>query len=197
MPLAGRLADRFGARNLLVAGPATTGLSMLLLANIGLSGGPVDYWTTFFPLVLLFGLGMGLTVAPLTTAVMGAVPAHLAGAALGINNSVSRLAGVMMVAILGSAFLFVFSASLTDRAAAIDLITEVRQQVLDQAPRLGEAEVPADVPAAAAGEVERAYRLAFIDSFDLLLRISAGMAWAAALVALVTVEKQRPAAATG
>lgn len=194
-PVAGRIVDRFGARALLVAGPALTGLAMLLMGNQGLSRGAGDYWTTFFPLVLMFGLGMGLTVAPLTTAVMGAVPTHQAGTASGINNAIARLAGLMAVAAVGSLFLYVYSGSLEDRVGRIGLTPDAREQVLAQSGDLGRARVPAGLDADLAAAVDEAFRLAFIDSFSLLMYVSAAMAWMAALAALLLVDGGRAGSA--
>ncbi len=109
---AGNLADKHGPRFLLIGGPAIAGAGFLILSFIGHTNGPKDYWTTFFPGMLVLGLGMSLTVAPLTATVMGAVNQQYSGTASGVNNAVSRIAGVFAIAIFGAlAFLF-FSAAL-------------------------------------------------------------------------------------
>ncbi|WP_262270306.1 MFS transporter [Microvirga yunnanensis] len=96
--LGGVMADRFGTRMLLTAGPLITALSFALLAPAVLHGG---YWIAIVPVMALMGLGMGITVAPLSTTVMNAVPDARIGVASGINNAVSRVAGLIAVAALG------------------------------------------------------------------------------------------------
>jgi EmrB/QacA subfamily drug resistance transporter len=97
-PLAGRLATRLGARALLTAGPVLVGVGFALLAWRAGDGG---YWTGVFPGLAVLALGMGVAVAPLTDAVLGAVPDEYEGAASGINNATARVAGLLAVALVG------------------------------------------------------------------------------------------------
>src|SRR6202000_1634888 len=80
---AGSIADKHGPRLLLIIGPAMAGAGLLIFSFVKQTSGPADYWTTFFPGILVFGLGMSFTVAPLTAAVMGSVSDHLSGTASG------------------------------------------------------------------------------------------------------------------
>ncbi|WMT85191.1 MFS transporter [Pelagibacterium sp. 26DY04] len=98
---AGSLAKSIGTRTMLIAGPATTGAGYLVLASLVNSGG---YWIAFFPGLFIVGLGMTITVAPLTTAVFDAAPSDASGTASGINNAASRVGGLIAVAALGFAF---------------------------------------------------------------------------------------------
>ena len=118
---AGRWADQHGPRRLLTAGPLVVAGGFGGLAQVGLTAGPASYWTTFLPGLVLFGLGLGLTVVPLTTAVMTAVDDQFAGTASGINNAVSRTAGVLALAILGAWALTHFAGQLGERTAALPL----------------------------------------------------------------------------
>jgi MFS family permease len=113
---AGRLVDRYGARGPLIVGPLIAGLGLGLLALPG-TGGP--YWTTFFPAMTILGLGMAITVAPLTTTVMAAAGPERAGLASGINNAVSRTASLLAVAVFGLVAYQRFSQSLDRRLNAM------------------------------------------------------------------------------
>ncbi|THD80687.1 MAG: DHA2 family efflux MFS transporter permease subunit [Phenylobacterium sp.] len=97
-PVSGRLAERIGARVMLLVG------GLLVAAGFGLLGwraADAVYWTGVFPGLTLVALGMGTAVAPLTNAVLGAVPPAREGAASGINNAVARVAGLLAVALAG------------------------------------------------------------------------------------------------
>ncbi|WP_152568694.1 MFS transporter [Microvirga sp. BSC39] len=96
--LGGVLADRFGTRMLLTLGPLITALSFALLAPAVFHG---SYWLAVVPVMAMMGLGMGITVAPLSTTVMNAAPDDRIGVASGINNAISRVAGLIAVAGLG------------------------------------------------------------------------------------------------
>ena len=87
---AGGLIDRFGAKLPLIVGPVIAGMGFALFALPGTEAG--NYWTTFFPAIMVMSVGMTISVSPLTTAVMGAVEESRAGIASGINNAVSRTA---------------------------------------------------------------------------------------------------------
>ncbi|BCP54584.1 MFS transporter [Kaistia sp. 32K] len=101
----GGLADKAGVRPCLTVGPILTGIGFLLLAPAVAQGG---FWIAVVPTMLVMGLGMGITVAPLSTAVMNAAPDERRGAASGINNAVARVAGLLAVASLGAAVSFGF-----------------------------------------------------------------------------------------
>ena len=97
----GGLVEQLGARLPLVLGPAVTGVGFVLLA---VSGHITNYWTGFLPGLIIVGIGMTLSVAPLTTTVFDSVPAAKSGVASGINNAAARVGSLLAVAALGLAF---------------------------------------------------------------------------------------------
>lgn len=94
----GALAGKFGPRIFMTAGPIVAGLGILTMLRVTV---PVDYWTELLPGIVLFGLGLSLTVAPLTSAILGSIAASQAGIGSAVNNAVSRIAGLLSVAIVG------------------------------------------------------------------------------------------------
>ncbi len=92
---------------------------------------------------------MGITVAPLTTAVMGAAPQESSGTASGINNAVARTAGVLGVAIVGALAIGVFTTTLDARAAALDIPAQAKVELQAQAAQFGAAQPPAGLSAGA------------------------------------------------
>jgi EmrB/QacA subfamily drug resistance transporter len=187
----GRLVDRYGGRRPLIAGPLVAAAGFALLSRAG-----ADYWTTLFPGVLVLGLGLALTVAPLTTVVMGAVPPTHAGLASGINNAVARTAGLLAIAAFGIALVSRFDRSLDERLGALDLPAEARVTLDRERDRLAAAEIPADLEPADRVALRQAIRVSFLEGFRLVTHLCAALACAAAAAAWLLVEDRPPMAAT-
>ena len=97
-PRTGRLSMRFGPRLFMALGPILAGLSVLVYTRLPQD---LDYWVDIFPALLVFSVGLSLTVAPLTTTVLADAGPGDAGVASGVNNAVARVAGLLAIAVLG------------------------------------------------------------------------------------------------
>jgi EmrB/QacA subfamily drug resistance transporter len=181
----GGLVDRYGPRPPLVVGPVVAALGFALLARPGVGG---SYWTTFFPAVVVLGLGMAITVAPLTATVMGAVEVRHAGLASGINNAVSRVAGLLAVAVCGIVLVAGFHAGRERRLARLDLPAPARAELDREEARLAAAPLPANLPQDLRQGVRRALADSFVDGFRRATLLNAGLALLSAVAAAVLIE---------
>lgn len=177
---AGRLVDRYGAKGPLIVGPLIAALGFGLLALTGTGG---SYWTTFFPSITVLGLGMAVTVAPLTTVVMAAAGPERAGLASGVNNAVSRTAGLLAIAVFGIVAFARFSQSLAQRLDALGVPPEARRWLAEERGRLAAARVPTSLPHALQAKIQGAIAGAFVDGFRLVMLVAAGLAVASAAIA--------------
>ena len=185
---AGGLVHRYGAKLPLVIGPLITAVGFSLFALPGITNGPSSYWTTFFPAVVVMGLGMTITVAPLTTAVMGAVEQRHAGVASGINNAVSRTAGLLAIAVFGIIALSVFTSSLQSQLASMHLSPSVQQVIEVQRTRLAGITIPATLSGETQTALKRAIDESFVSAFRLVSLLGAALALLSALCAWWLIE---------
>jgi EmrB/QacA subfamily drug resistance transporter len=184
---AGALADKHGPRLLLIAGPALAGLGLLILSFVKQTAGPSAYWITFFPGVVVFGLGMSFTVAPLTAAVMGSVSDQFSGTASGVNNALTRIANVFANAILGALAVLFFSGALQGEIKNVKLNEKQKQEVIKQSVNLGNAKVPDSFTGQGKAIIEKAYKNSFIAAFGDIMRISAGLGFLGSLMAVLFI----------
>ena len=186
----GALADRIGARVLLVIGPLLAGAGLALMALPSIGG---SYWTTFFPGILTLGIGMALTVTPLTTVVMTSIDDERhAGAASGINNAVARAAGLLAIAIFGGIAVITFSRDL-DRRLAPRVTPSIRTAMAAQSLHLAAAQPPPGVAPATASLVKDAIQRSFVRSFRINVIAAAVLAGSAAIGGAM-IGKKRAAA---
>ena len=135
----GGLVARYGPKLPLVVGPVITAVGYLLFLLPGIGG---NYWTDFFPPAVVLGLGMAITVAPLTTTVMNSIAQNRAGIASGVNNAVARTASLVAIAVLGVVMLHVFKTSLDHRLISANLPASVAQSMQTQSIRLAAIDIP-------------------------------------------------------
>jgi len=180
--LSGGLVARIGARIPLTAGAvfAACGFAVFAFAGVGHS-----YWTTFFPGAVLLGCGGALFVAPLTTTVMDAVKPSHAGTASGINNAVSRVSGLIAIAVLGIALANVFETQLEHTLAGASLSAATRAAVTRDRAVIVAGQVPPEITAPRERAiVANAVRSAFAGGFRVAMLVSAFIALLAAGVGL-------------
>lgn len=173
-----------GAKLPLVAGPVIAALGYALFIVPGIGG---SYWTTFFPPVVVLGLGMAVSVAPLTTAVMNAVPKNRAGIASGVNNAVSRVGGLLGIAVLGIVVLHAFNRELDFSLARLVMPSEVRRSVDDQRIRLAGAELPPGIDDQTHTALRRAIDESFVAGFRVVMMTAVGLALVSAVCALILI----------
>lgn len=181
-PAAGALSARIGPRLLLAIGPLVAGAGFFLLALPGIGG---SYFSTFFPGMAVLGLGMGVTVAPLTTAVMGSVDRRHAGVASGVNNAVSRAAGLLAVAVLGVVLQSRFDHALDAKLETLQLPASIAAKVAAERTKLGAAQLDDVGPLHDA--LRDAFARAFVAGFRTVMLACAALAALGGVVAWIMV----------
>jgi MFS family permease len=186
-PLAGSLADRYGLRVMLTIGPLIVGSGFAALALPRITDGPSAYWTTYFPGVALTGLGMGITVAPLTSTVIGAVPSQQSGTASGINNAVSRQGQVVGLAPFGAVALGAFSLALSHKLDNTPLTSSQVNTLQSRASDLANTTPPTHWQASTIAAANRAIDEAFITTFRPLMLLGTVLCVASAVFAALVI----------
>lgn len=189
----GALADRIGARPLLIAGPIVAGCGFALLA-LRDSGG--SYWSVYFPGLLALGTGMAITVAPLTTTVMTSIDDERhAGAASAVNNAVARVAGLLAIALFGAIAVLTFSNELDRQLVARGAPLPLRQSMAAQSMKLADAAAPRDADPRMRAIVDQSIHDAFQKAFRLDMIVAAALAIVSAAGATVIRPSRRRVAA--
>jgi EmrB/QacA subfamily drug resistance transporter len=177
----GGLVAAYGARAPLTLGSVIVAAGYALLAWPGVSG---SYLRTFFAPVVVLGLGMAVCVAPLTTSVMNAVPENQSGVASGVNNAISRVAGLLAVAVFGLVLSVLFNQSLDMHLLPLGLSQAAQSQVNEQRALLGAAVNPD-------ARVMEATRESFVFGFRVIVLIASGLALASAISAWLLLDHDK------
>ncbi len=184
----GGLVTRFGPRLPLIVGPLVVALGFALFAVPSVGG---SYWKAYFPAVVTLGLGMAITVAPLTTVVMDSAGQDRVGAASGINNAVARIAGVLAIAVLGIVMIAAFGFRLNHSLAELSLPANVVEFVRAEESKLADLQIPAGVSPLTEAAIRRSTAEAFVFGFRMVMLICAGLALASSAVAWSMIPKGR------
>ena len=179
-PWAGGLLARRGARLPLIIGPSITALGYLLLARPSVGG---SYWLTYFPAAAVLGLGMTISVAPLTTVVMNSVDNERSGIASGTNNAVSQVAALLALALSAPLFFAEFSTSLNQNLRQSHVAAPTAALVQSHESNLGAIQT-------SDAQARQSIDDAFVAAFRLITLLAAGSAAAAGCIALLTIRNQ-------
>lgn len=183
----GGLIGRFGAQIPLVIGAALAGIAFILYALPDIGG---SYWTTYFPAVVVLGLGGAFFIAPLTTTVFDSSDPSQSGIASAINNAISRAAGLIAVAVFGIILAAVFDRGFDARIASRQIAPETVKLLGTERERLTAGTVPPDIPAADRAAVGVALQSGYLAGFRAVMFASAGISFSAALISLVLLPRK-------
>ena len=181
----GGLVARHGPRLPLALGPVIAAAGYLLFLLPGVGG---SYWTNFFLPVAVLGLGIAVTVAPLTTTVMNSVGQNRAGVASGVNNAVSRTASLLAIAVLGVVMLHVFETNLDRKLISTNLPASVAQSLQAQSIKLAAIDIPENLNPGTQLLIRRAIDESFVSGFRCVTIIAATLAAASALIGLFWIQ---------
>jgi EmrB/QacA subfamily drug resistance transporter len=176
----GGLVKRYGGRIPLVVGPLVVAAGFVMFAVLHAGG---SYWKTYLPASLVLGLGMAITVAPLTTVLMNSVDQQHAGSASGINNAVARVAGVLAIAVFGTVMMKVFDSHLERRLRNFMLPPNIVQDIRSREVELAGLQPPQGLDANTVAAIRRAISEGFVSGFRVVLLCCAGLSIGSAVVA--------------
>ena len=184
----GALADRYGPRVFMAVGPLVAGAGMLMLLTIGVH---VSYLTTVLPAVMVFSLGLSMTVAPLTAAILAGVHESEAGIGSAVNNAVARVAGLIATVTVGALVAAQFTASL-DQSLEGRPLTKSGQAAVAEAKRLtlGRPSV-AGVPPREAAAITAGSNTASVDAFRLGIGVAGGLVIVGGLIGAAGIRNPR------
>ncbi|HEX3323307.1 MAG TPA: MFS transporter [Terriglobales bacterium] len=183
----GGLIKKYGPRLPLIAGPliVAAGFVLFLLPGVGTS-----YWTGFFPAFTVLGLGMAVSVAPLTTVVMNSIGQERAGVASGINNAVARLAGVLAIAVFGVVLVSAFAHSLRESINGLGLHASVVQALESKMSSLGALQAPSGTDPETTSAIRTAVEKAFVFGFRTVMLLCTALALGSSAIAWRRIPSQ-------
>jgi EmrB/QacA subfamily drug resistance transporter len=187
-PRFGKIATSTGPRMPMAVGPVVAGLGLLLLLGLDADA---DYFSDVLPGIIVFGLGLSATVAPLTATALNSVEERHAGVASGINNGVSRVAGLLAIAVLGALISGRFGTTIDDELAGASLSPQGQEVVADAKADPLPAPDTEGLEAAEASRIEEASTAAAEDGFHLGIGVGGGLMIVGGVIAGIGLRNPR------
>ncbi len=178
-PRFGALSAKYGPRLFMGLGPIIAGAGFLMMLRLTAD---VNYWTQLLPAILVFGLGLSITVAPLTAAILGDVPQAQAGIASAINNAVARIAGLLAIAAVGAVVALQFSNSLNHNSVCLTVPNNVYESA-KQKPLVTTSPAPYQHDAG----LQSALKEASVTAFHAGMATTAGLVIAGGVISLIGI----------
>lgn len=184
----GALADRYGPHLFMGLGPIVAAAGLFLLLRVDTSA---DYLTQVVPALLVFGLGLSITVAPLTSTVLGAVDQKHAGVASGVNNATARVAGLLAIAVLGAFVSSQFTKSVDADLAGKPLSPTARAALTEARARSLTVQPASRVPPTERAEVRSALEHGSVSAFQVGVGLGAALVLAGGIASFVGIKNPR------
>ncbi len=183
----GNLVTRYGVKLPLMVGPliAAVGFTLFTIPEIGSNS-----WIIFLSAIVVLAFGMSISLTPLTTTVVNAIRERQLGIAFAVNNAVSRIAGLLAIAIFNIFVFNGFNYSLDRRLVKLNVSSQIQQALAKERINLAGVKVPANIGNDLKNALEQAITLSYVDSFRLVIFIAVALALASAVVALLMIRKR-------
>jgi hypothetical protein len=184
----GALADRYGPRFFMGVGPLVTAAGLAFVLRVDAN---VNYLTDLLPGLLIFGVGLSMTVAPLTATVLADADEHNAGIASGVNNAIARVASLIAIAAVGAVVASSFGSALRDELGAQAGRPEVAKAIAEAEKQPLASVVVKDVPASVRAEVASGSEDASVRAFHVAIGIAASLVALGGVLGLVGIVNPR------
>ena len=182
-PLSGTLMNKYGAKIFLITGTLFNATGLFFFSFAGLTSGPSEFWGSFFWPSVIFGIGMGIIVAPLTSTIMRSIDIAHTGIASGINNAVSRMARLLSIGIFGAFGLILFRNMITPQINNLDLSESQKKEVLKETADFAGTIVPKGFPKNDEEKIKNIVKKSFVYSFNRVVYFASALVLAGILLA--------------
>lgn len=190
-PLMGNYVGKNGYKTPLIIGPFLTAVGYFLFSFMGITDGPFSYFSTFFIPFLILGIGMGITVAPLTSSVMGAIPENNIGIGSGINNTIARAANVLAIALIGTYAILSFKTLVEEKMILQnDLSATDKVAIINETINFSAAQPPKFLQEEQKVQIEDIYQHAFVESFNRVVRLAAILTFFSCFVTFILIKNE-------